>query len=371
MAFSESAKLNVKRKAHFTCCWCRDRRNKVEVHHIIPQAQGGSDDEGNAAPLCGSCHDLYGGNPDLGKEIRQRRDQWYEICLGKQTFEYRGGEPEGVPPASGKATQVPSACDWDEIRSEIEATFDIDKCFIRQRELDDILNLIRIRQCVELVGDYGSGKTTLLKRLQQSPDLADYVVGYLDLTQESAHFPSVFWRLALVSLDVPTPKDVDVWVAHERLSNQLRRSRCKRYILCLDNIDRLVQNPMFDGDMFGPMRSLPEMFNLTFVVASRISMMYSWPKKTVLSSPFYNIFSAIPITEVSERRARKLLDAAGLGQPECASFSLRTVKQRLPLDLLIVAYHLLTQPPRNSEDYERIQCIYESVIDQLHQKGLR
>lgn len=80
MAFSESVKLAVKKKANFTCCWCQDRRNKVDVHHIIPQADGGPDDEDNAAPLCGSCHDLYGNNPDLRKEIRLRRDQWYEIC---------------------------------------------------------------------------------------------------------------------------------------------------------------------------------------------------------------------------------------------------------------------------------------------------
>lgn len=80
MAFSEAIKGAVKRKANHTCCWCQVRQNKVDVHHIIPQAQGGSDDEDNAAPLCGSCHDLYGNNPDLRKEIRSRRDQWYEIC---------------------------------------------------------------------------------------------------------------------------------------------------------------------------------------------------------------------------------------------------------------------------------------------------
>ena len=90
MAFSEATKLNVKKKADFTCCWCRDRRNKVEVHHIIPQAEGGSDDEDNAAPLCGSCHDLYGGNPELRKEITLRRDQWYELCLRKLNTDAQG-----------------------------------------------------------------------------------------------------------------------------------------------------------------------------------------------------------------------------------------------------------------------------------------
>ena len=53
---------------------------KVDVHHIIPQKDGGTDDIDNAAPLCGHCHDLYGDNPMMRKTIRGRRDLWYELC---------------------------------------------------------------------------------------------------------------------------------------------------------------------------------------------------------------------------------------------------------------------------------------------------
>lgn len=80
MPFSETTKEKVKIRADFTCCWCNDRKQKVEVHHIIPQAEGGSNDEDNAAPLCSNCHTLLGGNPELRKEIRLRRDHWYDVC---------------------------------------------------------------------------------------------------------------------------------------------------------------------------------------------------------------------------------------------------------------------------------------------------
>ncbi len=78
MAFSEGVKHEVKRKAHFKCCICKNIF--VEVHHIIPQAAGGSDDIENAAPLCPNCHTNYGDNPTKRKAIRQLRDLWYELC---------------------------------------------------------------------------------------------------------------------------------------------------------------------------------------------------------------------------------------------------------------------------------------------------
>lgn len=87
MPFSEDIKLEVKKKANFTCCWCQNIHNKVEIHHIIPQAKNGPDTEENAAPLCGNCHTLYGDNLALRKEIRQRRDHWYERCSKMVNFE--------------------------------------------------------------------------------------------------------------------------------------------------------------------------------------------------------------------------------------------------------------------------------------------
>jgi hypothetical protein len=76
--FSEETKLAVKKKSHFSCCLCH--AVYVEAHHIVPESEAGSDTEDNAAPLCPSCHETYGGNPDKRKFIREARDCWYEIC---------------------------------------------------------------------------------------------------------------------------------------------------------------------------------------------------------------------------------------------------------------------------------------------------
>ena len=76
MDFTEQIKREVKEKAAFRCCRCQNIG--IHVHHILPQNSGGSCDIDNAAPLCPSCHDYYGSNPDKRKEIGQMRDWWYE-----------------------------------------------------------------------------------------------------------------------------------------------------------------------------------------------------------------------------------------------------------------------------------------------------
>jgi hypothetical protein len=78
MGFSESLKLGIKRRAHFQCSLCHALG--VEIHHITPEADGGPDTEDNAAPLCPTCHETWGANPDKRKFIREARDFWYEVC---------------------------------------------------------------------------------------------------------------------------------------------------------------------------------------------------------------------------------------------------------------------------------------------------
>jgi len=77
MSFSNTIKEEVRRKAAFRCCRC-ENLGSVEAHHIIPEFQGGLDTFDNAAPLCPTCHAEFGGNPDKRKEIKQKRDWWYE-----------------------------------------------------------------------------------------------------------------------------------------------------------------------------------------------------------------------------------------------------------------------------------------------------
>lgn len=50
----------------------------MEVHHLIPEADGGPSTIENAAPLCAKHHDLFGGNPEKRAMIRAMRDAWWQ-----------------------------------------------------------------------------------------------------------------------------------------------------------------------------------------------------------------------------------------------------------------------------------------------------
>lgn len=78
MPFTEDLKLLVRQKSAFRCCICQ--KIPVEIHHIIPQANGGADDENNAAALCPNCHATHGGNPEWRKKIIEMRDHWYSVA---------------------------------------------------------------------------------------------------------------------------------------------------------------------------------------------------------------------------------------------------------------------------------------------------
>ena len=83
MAFSKKTRLAAKKRSAFRCCICH--KPFVEVHHIIPEEQGGADTLDNAAPLCASCHDLYGGNPDKRKTLREMRDDWWDVIAQRES----------------------------------------------------------------------------------------------------------------------------------------------------------------------------------------------------------------------------------------------------------------------------------------------
>ena len=86
MPFNEKIKEDAMIACGRHCCICHKFcGNKMEVHHIVPQKDGGEDTFENAIPLCFDCHAEVGAyNTDHPKgvkfsktELKRHRDNWY------------------------------------------------------------------------------------------------------------------------------------------------------------------------------------------------------------------------------------------------------------------------------------------------------
>jgi hypothetical protein len=87
-------------RARWSCPACGLRR-RLEVHHVIKRAQGGSDFDLNAlVALCRSCHEQTDASYDRGKLVVT------PLGLGQFTFEVVQRASQGTAPRSVESAHV-------------------------------------------------------------------------------------------------------------------------------------------------------------------------------------------------------------------------------------------------------------------------
>ena len=69
---SREKRYKIYRRDGFACCLCGSGSN-LQIHHVIPRGEGGSDFEENLATLCAVCHAQIHGYipldcPDMSRE---------------------------------------------------------------------------------------------------------------------------------------------------------------------------------------------------------------------------------------------------------------------------------------------------------------
>ncbi len=88
MSFPTKVAENLLVACNRCCCICHKFKGPdLELHHIVPVAEGGSDDEENGIPLCYECHSAvhaYKKNP-IGKsysasELKRHKEKWFRGC---------------------------------------------------------------------------------------------------------------------------------------------------------------------------------------------------------------------------------------------------------------------------------------------------
>lgn len=95
MPFPEREAMQLMARCHRRCCIChRFCGFKMELDHITPKAEGGSDAIDNAIPVCFECHaeiHAYNDRHPRGRkyrpdELRVQKDQWLRLCESSAQF---------------------------------------------------------------------------------------------------------------------------------------------------------------------------------------------------------------------------------------------------------------------------------------------
>jgi tRNA A-37 threonylcarbamoyl transferase component Bud32 len=212
--------------------------------------------------------------------------------------------------------------------------------FGRQRELERLYSAIATHQCDSLVGDRKLGKSSLLTRLSHAPTLqsfgldpAVYVFVYFDLESMASARRDDFWLelLDTIASQLP-PGDLARALRQQIDGGEIRFMMVRRalrrlrdtgleVVLMLDEFESLARNAQFDPDFYGELRSLAGELGLVILTASKRSLYdLTYENSSTLSSPFFNIFSEMPIGLMTLEDARRIL--IGLsgqsGSPFCA-----------------------------------------------------
>jgi hypothetical protein len=230
----------------------------------------------------------------------------------------------------------------------------------RAHDVDQSLSLLGNSQNVALVGQRRIGKTSLLFHiadpvvfeahgLRRSEHLFIYIdateLGYLNsdeilgllLDRLAGSLPAVghFLDLPRSRPDGLSYRDFREGVLHVTEAGL-------KPIYLLDEFESLADNPHLGPRFFSGLRALSSQFDLSFVTASRQSLLrLTYADAETLSSPFFNTFANLHLGLYSESEARDLIETlatqAGLNlQPHERILRLAGPH---PLLLQIAAFH--------------------------------
>lgn len=241
----------------------------------------------------------------------------------------------------------------------------------RKAEVETLYSAVVTHQCRSLVGERKMGKSSLLTHICNPETMRLYGLNperqlllYFDLEGMASAAAQDFWVEILDALLLRLPPGElaeavrrmvdggDVrFMAVRRL---LRRVRDAGFdlVLCLDEFESLARNPRFEPDFYGELRSLAGEMGLVYLTASKRSLYeLTYEHADTLSSPFFNIFSELPLTALSDEEAQELLGHVS-GLLGGAAFCVQEMElaQQIagnhPFFLQVAGFHLYETPGR-------------------------
>jgi hypothetical protein len=198
----------------------------------------------------------------------------------------------------------------------------------RKNQVEQIYSAIITRQSRSIVGERKLGKSSLLTYVMQAVvmqgydlDPARFVFIYLDLEGMTSATRSEFWlEIVEQCYDQLTDErlrrrfdrylDRDDEMRFTTVRRLLRRVRDAglQVVCALDEFECMAENELFTPTFYGELRSLASEMGVVYLTGSKRSLYdLTYHHSSTLSSPFFNIFSELPLGLMSEAESRQLM----------------------------------------------------------------
>ncbi|MGK7901122.1 MAG: CHAT domain-containing protein [Hormoscilla sp.] len=177
--------------------------------------------------------------------------------------------------------------------------------FGRKELLDELFEKLARGVNCSLVGESEIGKSSILSMVCHwgpekigLPRLPPDAFIYLDM--QIIHHEDQFFQALCDELKIETCRGYEL----------ARALRGKRYILCIDEIEKMTRQEHFTGDERSELRGLAEGDNAPFklAIASRSPLNALFPDSDDMTSPLDNICRQLNVGPFSEKEAREFLN---------------------------------------------------------------
>ena len=174
-------------------------------------------------------------------------------------------------------------------------------------------------QCISVVGDRRIGKSSLLYHISQRSvreshlaEPAKYAFVSMDFQERrSIELPDFFRSLfGLLGEEMGEEDPIEAPPDYEgfrRVLSHLNR-KGMRLILLLDEFESVTKNPNFGADFFAFLRSMANTQEVAYVTSSARNLQALCHTQEIADSPFFNIFSNLPLGPFGRREALELIE---------------------------------------------------------------
>ena len=194
--------------------------------------------------------------------------------------------------------------------------------FGRKQEVNRIFSRLNATPpgSVSVVGDRKIGKSSLLNfiytkrnREQHLEDHESTIMVYVDLQQQKNMALDTFVNTVLGIANLELRGRLDVSDCNRDLSGikdlvERLHGADLRLVLLMDEFEAITANPNFDLEFFSFLRYLANHYNVAYITSSARDLQQLCHTQEIRDSPFFNIFTPLPLSVLRPDEARELIE---------------------------------------------------------------